>query len=124
MKIFVVTSLRQYENEETHFGCDGLFPDYDRAAAYVKSDMEETLQEQPELEQYADFDDFDIVGNGHCFKWQIEPAEIPMNIELEGFVVTCGSRKYADIKKIMEKAIGTDAYFQIRSILYDVTNGN
>lgn len=71
--IYVVTSLRQYCNDETYFGCDSVFSTRHRAEEYVREDMQELISEDPDLAEYADKENYTINAPESCYKWEIEP---------------------------------------------------
>lgn len=72
--IYVVTSLRQYGNDETYFGCDAVFSTQFGAEEYVKKDMQELIREDPDLAEYADKENYTINAPEACYRWDIQPV--------------------------------------------------
>ena len=46
MIVCVVSSSREYENDERYFGVDGVFTDPIQAIAYIKRDISERIEEE------------------------------------------------------------------------------
>ena len=46
MIVCVVSSIREYENDERYFGVDGVFTDPIQAIAYLKKDISERIEEE------------------------------------------------------------------------------
>lgn len=73
--VYVVTSLREYENDELYFGCDGVFASREAAKDYVKKDMNETVM-QCTAPLFEMDDDYCIHDGNDLYRWQIEGCEI------------------------------------------------
>lgn len=46
MIVCVVSSIREYENDERYFGVDGIFTGPIQAIAYLKKDISERIEEE------------------------------------------------------------------------------
>lgn len=76
-RVYVVTSSREYENDERYFGCDGAFSSYEQAENYVINDMRDTLNEESGNEPLLfDQEDFVIETVNHRYRWCIDPVTI------------------------------------------------
>lgn len=75
-KIFVVTSFRNYGNDEIYYGFDGGFLTFKKAKEYVVHEMEETIDNwdgaYEELEEGDDSVKLVLDGDGYLFSWTID----------------------------------------------------
>lgn len=71
--IFVVTSCREYADDERYFGCDGLFKTEAAARKYINDDMNQTLDT---CSDEAWVDGFEIHDGSDLYVWTLEPLEV------------------------------------------------
>lgn len=80
-KLYVVSSMREYENCETYFCADGVFPTMEDALTYIRGDIEETIFEENSMgysdtpvlhEEPTDDYDCELIMNGHRFLWRTD----------------------------------------------------
>lgn len=78
MIIYAVSSLRIYENDEVYYGTDGLFASKKDAEAYIRHDIDETLDSN-DMRESAEFsyDEMYIRDGNHYFAWQLELFAVP-----------------------------------------------
>lgn len=78
MIIYAVSSLRMYENDEVYYGTDGLFASKEDAEAYIRHDIDETLDSNGMRESTEfSYAEMYIRDGSHYFAWQLELFEVP-----------------------------------------------
>lgn len=77
--LYVVTSFREYENDEHYFGADAIFTDLVSAQGYVGCEIAAIMEEDPEIEYILDESNPDKVwlsDGSHYFEWHIDRMEV------------------------------------------------
>lgn len=73
---YAVSSLRQYENGDTHFGCDKLCGSAEKAKKFIQQDMKDTLEEEAPVnpdDVFIDLENYTLkIGSLCSVKWRID----------------------------------------------------
>lgn len=83
-QVFIVTTLRKYENDEEYFGCDGIFASDDAVRKQIEDDIKELLELYPDAKRTYDDNSFILRDETHTFIWQIEQGFLPDELFQKG----------------------------------------
>lgn len=79
---YIVTSLREYENNEQYFGCDGIFLSEEAAKSLIAEDVAELREQYPDATYTENENRFELKDGVHRFVWQIETGVLPIELFL------------------------------------------
>ena len=83
-QVYIVTTLREYENDEKYFGCDGIFASGREALALIKKDIAELRKEYPDASYQTTENQFILCDSSHKFTWQLEQGFLPAELFQKG----------------------------------------
>ena len=75
--VYIITTLRKYEDDEEYFGCDGIFASEEVAKKQIDEDVAELRELYPDA-VYSENENKSILQDGaHTFIWQLEFGALP-----------------------------------------------
>lgn len=76
-EVHIVTSLREYEDEEQYLGCDGIFATDKAARRQIAEDVAELLEQYPDATYLEGENRISLADGSHRFVWQIDVGYLP-----------------------------------------------
>ena len=83
-QVHIVTTLREYEDGEMYFGCDGIFGTEQEALALIEEGVAELREEYPDASYQITENQFILCDSSHKFIWQLEQGFLPDELFQKG----------------------------------------
>lgn len=75
--VYIITTLRKYEDDEEYFGCDGIFASEEAAKKQIDEDVAELRELYPDAVYSENENKFILQDGPHTFIWQLEFDALP-----------------------------------------------